>query len=193
MFPPNYDEMLYSRFPVVLTTEDRAAFSMSLMTGTNYNYPVPDNGQVAQMLREVGDRVVDGDLSDIKRMLACQITALDQMYHRMIHRAIQIEGDSIDTYDRFMRLALRAQTLSVRTAATLAKMAGPPAKAQVKEAAPTSKTEEKPTKKDEAPKAQLPEHPQGLRLMPDYKPQMKDGNEVESAEAPRRTQPLTVA
>ena len=119
MNPHDYRQALNGEFPVVLTAEDRAAFTMTLMTGTYYNYPTPDIPQVSDMLKTIGNAVEAGDLTTLKRTLAAQITALDQIFHRLMHVAMQMETESLNVYERYMRLAYRAQTQSARTLAIL--------------------------------------------------------------------------
>ena len=119
MNPHDYRQALNGEFPVVLTAEDRAAFTMTLMTGTYYNYPTPDIPQVGEMLKTIGDAVETGDLTTLKRTLAAQVTALDQIFHRLMHVAMQMETESLNVYERYMRLAYRAQTQSARTLAIL--------------------------------------------------------------------------
>ena len=119
MNPHDYRQALNGEFPVVLTAEDRAAFTMTLMTGTYYNYPTPDIPQVGDMLKTIGNAVEAGDLTTLKRTLAAQVTALDQIFHRLMHVAMQMETESLNVYERYMRLAYRAQTQSARTLAIL--------------------------------------------------------------------------
>ena len=119
MNPHDYRKALNGEFPVVLTAEDRAAFTMTLMTGTYYNYPTPDIPQVGDMLKSIGNAVEAGDLTTLKRTLAAQVTALDQIFHRLMHVAMQMETESLNVYERYMRLAYRAQTQSARTLAIL--------------------------------------------------------------------------
>ena len=117
-----HQEMLHNSFPIVLTAEDRAAFTMSLMTGSAYNYPVPDSTLVGLRLKQVGKAVVAGDLSEVKRTLSAQVAALDQMYHRLVQLAEQAQAESLDTWERYLKLALRTQAQSARTAAILARV-----------------------------------------------------------------------
>lgn len=73
-----------------------------------------------------------GDLRDVEGMLVGQAHALNQIFHDLARRAkLQTH---IDPFDRFLKLALRAQNQSRMTLETLAAIKNPPNLAFVKQA-----------------------------------------------------------
>ena len=81
---------------------------------------------LARALREQGDAVNRGDLSDAERMLSAQAVALNAIFAELARRAAQNMGEYLDATDRYMRLALKAQGQCRATIETLAAMKNPP-------------------------------------------------------------------
>lgn len=72
----------------------------------------------------VAERVKSGDLGDAETMLAAQIVSLNAMFANLALRAHQAE--LLDPFERYLRLALKAQAQCRATAETLAVMRNPP-------------------------------------------------------------------
>lgn len=77
---------------------------------------------------EAGGRTVQsGDLSGVEAMLSSQMVALNAIFGELARRSALNMGEYIEAADRYMRLALRAQSQCRATAETLAVIkAGPP-------------------------------------------------------------------
>jgi hypothetical protein len=74
-----------------------------------------------RQLQEQGDAAARGDLAHVRRMLAAQVTMLDHLGRHFLVRAAH--GCKVaDIFERFSRLAMRAQMQSARTAAILERM-----------------------------------------------------------------------
>jgi len=72
---------------------------------------------VVEMLKEQGKVMVEGDLAQVRRTLAAQVITLDRMFHYLFKVATEAhEKGSQDISERYLRLALRAQAQSTRTA-----------------------------------------------------------------------------
>ena len=70
-----------------------------------------------QYLRDRGAAIQAGDMSYVKRMLAAQVTLLERLFRHLVTRAGKSGG--ADNYERYMRLAMRAQTQCMKTAAII--------------------------------------------------------------------------
>jgi len=70
------------------------------------------------------ERLRSGDLSGAEGVLTAEAVSLDVMFANLAHRAHLAE--SVDHFDRFMRLALKAQSQCRATIETLALMKNPP-------------------------------------------------------------------
>ena len=70
-----------------------------------------------QYLRDRGAAIQAGDMSYVKRMLAAQVTLLERLFRHLVTRAGKSSG--AEQYERYMRLAMRAQTQCIRTAAII--------------------------------------------------------------------------
>jgi len=86
-----------------------------------------DLSETFRALQAGGRAVQTGDLSGVESMLSSQIVALNTVFGEMARRAALNMGEYIDAADRYMRLALRAQSQCRATAETLAVIKqGPP-------------------------------------------------------------------
>jgi len=121
---------------VMLTPEMTAATSMSRVMDPCLKESGIDLMTVAELLDEQGQAVADGDLSLVRRTLTAQVAMLDRIFHHLFTLAT-VGSNTPETCSCFMRLALRAQTQSARTAAILARLGGA---AQVKPVATPSHT-----------------------------------------------------
>ena len=77
-------------------------------------------------LKEQGQAVNRGDLSVAERMLSAQAATLNAMFAELARRAALNMGENIDAMDRYMRLALKAQSQSRATVETLSAIKNPP-------------------------------------------------------------------
>jgi hypothetical protein len=78
-------------------------------------------------LRDSGQSVQRGDLSGIESVLTAQIAALNAIFGEMARRAALNMGEYLDATDKYLKLAMRAQSQCRATAETLAVIkAGPP-------------------------------------------------------------------
>lgn len=77
-------------------------------------------------LRIHGEAVNRGDLSASERMLNSQAVALNAIFAEMARRAALNLGTYIDAGERYMRLALKAQSQCRATVETLAAIKNPP-------------------------------------------------------------------
>lgn len=83
------------------------------------------NDMVAS-LRETGNAVNDGDLNGVERMLSAQAVSLNAIFGELARRSALNMGTYLDTTERYMRLALKAQGQCRATLETLAAIKNPP-------------------------------------------------------------------
>lgn len=77
-------------------------------------------------LNENGAAVNRGDMASAEKMLTAQAAALNAIFSELARRAALNMGDYLDATDRYMRLALKAQSQCRATVETLAEMKNPP-------------------------------------------------------------------
>jgi hypothetical protein len=77
-------------------------------------------------LKEQGQAVNRGDMSAGERMLMAQAVTLNAMFGELARRATLNMGQHLDAADRYLRLALKAQSQSRATMETLAAIKNPP-------------------------------------------------------------------
>jgi len=85
----------------------------------------PDPTESSAVLGEEIERAMAGDLSLATRILASQAMSLDTMFTEMAGRSGQNMGHYPDAADRYMRLALKAQSACRSTLDSLAKLHQP--------------------------------------------------------------------
>jgi hypothetical protein len=73
---------------------------------------------------DAAERVNRGDLGDLEALLSAQTVALNTLFVDLAHRANKAKY--IDHFDRYLRLALKAQTQCRATCETLAVLKNPP-------------------------------------------------------------------
>lgn len=88
---------------------------------------------VAAVHKTVG-QVQGGDIKPIEAILAAQATTLDTMFTELARRASANMGEYLDAADKYMRLALKAQSQCRATLETLADIKNPRPVAFVKQA-----------------------------------------------------------
>ena len=81
---------------------------------------------IAQALAAHGDAVNGGDLAALERMLQGQAVALNAMFTELARRGALNMGEHPGAMDRYVRLALKAQSQSRATIETLAAIKNPP-------------------------------------------------------------------
>jgi hypothetical protein len=81
---------------------------------------------IARSLESSAAAVSAGDLSSLERMLFAQAVALNAMFTEMAHFAAMSLGENLNTSERCMRLAFKAQSQSRATVETLATIKNPP-------------------------------------------------------------------
>jgi len=109
---------------VMLGPEMSAALSMKPMMGDCLIEAGIDATTVSEMLTNQGAAVVDGDLAQARRSLAAQAATLERMFHHLFRMATVAEKHSTDLYERYLRLALRAQSQAMRTLHVMGRMGG---------------------------------------------------------------------
>lgn len=85
-----------------------------------------DLNHVVDELQKHCDAVSEGDLSRVEHMLAAQLHSLDAIFNTLAHRAKMNMGTHLDATERYLKLALRAQSQCRATAETLAAVKNPP-------------------------------------------------------------------
>lgn len=84
---------------------------------------------LAESVSALKDKVAliqQGDLSDLEATLASQASTLHSIFCEMARRSAAHMGGQIDSCERYMRLALKAQSQSRATLETLANIKNPP-------------------------------------------------------------------
>lgn len=81
---------------------------------------------IAHALMDQGEAVNRGDLASLERMLNGQAVALNAIFTELARRAALNMGEYLDATDRFLRLALKAQSQARATVETLAAIKNPP-------------------------------------------------------------------
>ena len=113
---------------IALSPELAAALSTHLMMGPNLAEVGIDAATVTQQLNAEAQAVVAGDLAQVRRILTSQVVTLDRMFHHLFGLACAGGKHSHDLYERYLRLALKAQAQSVRTMHVLGRLCHEPAR-----------------------------------------------------------------
>ena len=82
--------------------------------------------EMVASLRDQGEAVNRGDLASLERMLNGQAVALNAMFAELARRGALNMGENLDAMDRYVRLALKAQSQARATVETLAAIKNPP-------------------------------------------------------------------
>jgi hypothetical protein len=77
---------------------------------------------VTQQLHAEGTAVAGGDLEHVRRTLTAQVALLDRMFHHLFQLAHIAGKQSHHLFERYLRLALKAQAQSAHTSAVLGKL-----------------------------------------------------------------------
>lgn len=81
---------------------------------------------ITQALKDQGEALNRGDLASLERMLNGQAVALNAMFTELARRGALNMGEHLDAMDRYVRLALKAQSQARATVETLAAIKNPP-------------------------------------------------------------------
>ena len=82
--------------------------------------------ELVASLQDQGEAVNRGDLGSLERMLNGQAVALNAMFAELARRGALNMGENLDAMDRYVRLALKAQSQARATVETLAAIKNPP-------------------------------------------------------------------
>lgn len=85
-----------------------------------------DLNDLAEELRKQCDAAVGGDLRRAEAMLIAQAHSLDMIFTNLARRAFLNFGEYLDSAERYMRLALKAQSQCRATLETLSAVKNPP-------------------------------------------------------------------
>jgi hypothetical protein len=100
------------------------AITARTFTGTVYGEL--DLTECVSALKECAKRVHDGELAYLETTLTAQAANLNAMFNELARRAMLNMGEHLDATDRYMRLALKAQSQCRATLETLAAIKNPP-------------------------------------------------------------------
>ncbi len=89
-------------------------------------YGETDLGAIIEVLAEQNGKVRSGDLSRAENLLMTQAQTLDAIFNELARRAGGNMGEYLNTMDRYLRLALKAQSQCRATLETLATIKNPP-------------------------------------------------------------------
>lgn len=81
---------------------------------------------LVEALEQEAQRTVKGDLTRAEAMLTAQAHTLDAIFNRLAIRGAANMGEHLDAADKFLRLALKAQSQCRATLETLAAIKNPP-------------------------------------------------------------------
>jgi len=102
--------------------------AMTVQNYLNFKNPATDV-QLPDLVNELAEQckaVSGGDLSRAKTLLIGQAHALDAIFTNLARRASVNFGEYLDSAEKYMRLALKAQSQSRATLETLAAIMNPP-------------------------------------------------------------------
>ncbi|WP_301278010.1 hypothetical protein [Dechloromonas sp.] len=107
----------------VITPTVRAAFTVESFSKV---FGDTDLGVLICELQKQANRVHDGDLKRAESTLTAQAHTLDTIFHELARRSALNMGEYLDAAERYMRLALKAQSQCRATLETLATIKNPP-------------------------------------------------------------------
>ena len=92
----------------------------SMLTGKE-----PDPNELIDALTEKLEAILKGDMSRPETILAVQVHTLDALFNVLTMRATEHGGHNINSVDRWLRLAMKAQSLCRAAIETLAGIKNP--------------------------------------------------------------------
>jgi hypothetical protein len=113
----------------VISPDVQAALTVKKFSG---DFGELDSSALADALANQISMIGKGDLGRAEAMLSSQAHSLDLIFHTMARRSLEM--DYIDNFERFMKLALRAQAQSRATWEALSAIKNPPAVGYVRQA-----------------------------------------------------------
>ena len=120
--PGKTDERLYAD----MVTRGIATNALTAVRYVNPEYGVVSLTDMVASLRDDGEAVNRGDLSNAERVLNAQALTLNAMFAELARRAAINMGEHLGAAETYMRLALKAQSQSRATFETLAAIKNPP-------------------------------------------------------------------
>jgi len=111
---------------IMLSPEMKAANSMHCILDNSLVEVGLDSHSLNDLLQEQGEAVAEGDFAHARRSLAAQASALEQMFHYLFRCATVAQKHSQDLFERYMRLALKAQAQAMRTQTALGRLSPKP-------------------------------------------------------------------
>lgn len=109
-----------------LVTRGDALNAVTAMRFAKPEFGEVDLSEMAASLRDSGAAVNRGDLAEAERMLHAQAVSLNAIFCELARRSHLNMGEYMDASERYMRLALKAQSQCRATAETLAAIKNPP-------------------------------------------------------------------
>lgn len=109
-----------------VATDGTAGNAMTVRTFAHGSFGELHATECLDALRASVKAVQGGDLAGAEAMLVAQAAALNAIFGEMARRAALNMGEYLDATDRYMRLALKAQSQCRATLETLATIKNPP-------------------------------------------------------------------
>lgn len=109
-----------------LVTRGDALNALTALRFAKQEFGTVDISEMAASLRESGAAVNRGDLAEAERMLHAQAVSLNAIFSELARRSHVNMGEYLDASERYMRLALKAQSQCRATLETLAAVKNPP-------------------------------------------------------------------
>lgn len=113
----------YQMADVVMRPQVRNGYVAGYFGGKHFSGKQPDISDTVEIMADACQKVRDGDLSDQRDILTSQAMALDALFTSMVNHPAKNMGEYLDATDRYMRLALKAQTQCRTTIEALDRLA----------------------------------------------------------------------
>lgn len=113
----------YQMADVVMRPQVRNGYVAGYFGGKHFSGKQPDISDTVEIMADACKKVRDGDLSDQRDILTSQAMALDALFTSMVNHSAQNMGEYLDASERYMRLALKAQTQCRTTIEALDRLA----------------------------------------------------------------------
>ena len=120
--PGKTDERLYAD----MVTRGIATNALTAVRYVNPEYGVVSLTDMVASLRDDGEAVNRGDLSNTERLLNAQALTLNAMFAELARRAAINMGEHLGSAETYLRLVLKARSQSRATFETLAAIKNPP-------------------------------------------------------------------
>lgn len=103
-----------------------ATNAATVIAVSKHHFADVDLTECLEALKNAAERVNRGDLRDAEALLMAQAVTLNALFTQLVNRAQMNIGAHLDAADRYMRLALKAQSQCRGTLETLAAIKNPP-------------------------------------------------------------------